>query len=107
MHLAAQWHEREVQKEYFAIAAGRMDRDRDVIDAPIGKHPYQRDKQAIRADHPTSREASTFYEVQGRFGRINLVRSSQKQVARIKYASTLLTSVVRFCVTGCTPVMRK
>tara|TARA_R110002049_G_scaffold305056_2_gene501053 strand:- start:22129 stop:23187 length:1059 start_codon:yes stop_codon:yes gene_type:complete len=78
MHLAAQWHDREVTKEYFAITAGRMDRDRDVIDAPIGKHPYQRDKQAIRADHPTSREASTFYEVAARFGRVNLVNVKPK-----------------------------
>ena len=74
MHLAAQWQDRQVTKEYFAIAVGRMDRDRDVIEAPIGKHPYQRDKQAIREDHPTSREASTFYEVKSRHGRVNLVK---------------------------------
>jgi len=78
MHLAAQWHDREVVKEYFAITTGRLDRDRDVIDAPIGKHPYQRDKQMIRSDHPTSREASTFYEVVARHGRITLVNVQPK-----------------------------
>ena len=78
MHLAAQWHDRTVTKEYFAIASGRIDKDRDIIDAPIGKHPYQRDKQAIRADHSTSRQASTFYEVVGRFGRISLVKLEPK-----------------------------
>jgi 23S rRNA pseudouridine1911/1915/1917 synthase len=74
IHLGAQFHDREVEKEYFAITAGRIDRDRDVIDAPIGRHPYQRDKMAIRSDHPTSRPASTFYEVLSRHGRFTQVR---------------------------------
>lgn len=78
IHLSEQWHDRKVTKEYFAIALGKMDRDRDRIDAAIGPHPYQRDKQAIRADHPNSREASTFYEVAARYGRINLVNVTPK-----------------------------
>jgi 23S rRNA pseudouridine1911/1915/1917 synthase len=67
MALAAQWEKRTIVKEYFAIVAGVPDRDRDRIDQPIGMHPHQRDKMAIRAGHSTSREASTFYEVQERF----------------------------------------
>ena len=34
-----------------------------VIEQPIGMHPHQREKMAIRAGHSTSREATTFYEV--------------------------------------------
>jgi len=64
--LAAQWEQRTIVKEYFAIVAGVPDRDRDRIDQPIGMHPHQREKMAIRAGHTTSREASTFYEVQER-----------------------------------------
>jgi 23S rRNA pseudouridine1911/1915/1917 synthase len=67
MALAAQWEDRTIAKEYFAIVAGVPDRDRDRIDQPIGMHPYQREKMAIRAGHATSRQASTFYEVQERF----------------------------------------
>ncbi len=78
MHLAQQFHDRTVEKEYFAIAAGRIDRDRDVIDAPIGRHSYQRDKMAIREGHPTSRSASTFYEVISRHGRFTQVRLKPK-----------------------------
>jgi 23S rRNA pseudouridine1911/1915/1917 synthase len=77
-HLAQQFHDRTVEKEYFAITAGRIDRDRDVIDAPIGRHSYQRDKMAIREDHPTSRSASTFYEVISRHGRFTQVRLKPK-----------------------------
>ena len=76
--LAKQWADREVEKEYFAITVGRIDRDRDVIDAPIGRHPYQRDKMAIRENHPTTKTASTFYEVIDRIGRFTLVRVKPK-----------------------------
>ncbi|WP_145392399.1 RluA family pseudouridine synthase [Stieleria neptunia] len=78
MALAQQWHDREVEKEYFAITVGRLDRDRDVIDAPIGRHPYQRDKMAIRENHSTTKPANTFYEVMERIGRFTLVRVRPK-----------------------------
>lgn len=74
MRLATQFQERELEKEYFAIVFGRIDRDRDWIDAPIGIHPYQREKMAIRRDHPTSREARTFYEVIQRYVGFTTVR---------------------------------
>ena len=78
MALAQQWHDREVEKEYFAIAVGRIDRDRDVVDAPIGRHPYQRDKMAIRENHSTTKPASSFYEVVERIGRFTLVNVKPK-----------------------------
>jgi 23S rRNA pseudouridine1911/1915/1917 synthase len=65
--LAAQFENRTTEKEYFAITAGVPDRDRDLIEQPIGMHPHQREKMAIRAGHSTSREATTFYEVSERF----------------------------------------
>jgi 23S rRNA pseudouridine1911/1915/1917 synthase len=65
--LTAQFERRTTEKEYFAIVAGVPDRDRDVIQQPIGVHPYQREKMAIRARHHTAREAETFYEVERRF----------------------------------------
>ena len=73
LHLAKQFEQRTTHKEYFAITAGSPDRDRDVIRQPIGVHPYQREKMAIRADHKTSRDAETFYEVTERFGKHALV----------------------------------
>lgn len=75
LHLAEQWHDREVKKEYLAITAGLLDRDRDMIDAPIGKHPFQREKMAIRDRHETSRPAKTFYEVLARYNRFSLVKA--------------------------------
>ncbi|MDX1963575.1 MAG: RluA family pseudouridine synthase [Pirellulales bacterium] len=65
--LAEQFEQRDVGKEYFAIVVGTPAWDRDLIDQPIGIHPYQREKMAIRRDHATSRPAQTQYEVTERF----------------------------------------
>ena len=65
--LSTQFQDRLVEKEYFAIVAGRPQLDRDRIDEPIGFHPHEREKMAIRRDHPQSRTAESFYEVIERF----------------------------------------
>lgn len=65
--LAVQFENRSVRKEYLAIVRGEPDRDADVIDQPIGVHPYHREKMAIRAQHTTTRDAVTKYEVESRF----------------------------------------
>ncbi len=65
--LAAQFEGRTIEKEYFTIVSGAVNRDRDVIEQPIGAHPSHREKMAIRAGHATSRDARTFYEVAERF----------------------------------------
>lgn len=79
-HLALnlQFENRTPEKEYFAIVVGRVDRDRDTIDAPIGVHPYHREKMTIRSDHPTSRPAKTFYEVVERFDGFTSVKCFPK-----------------------------
>ena len=69
---------REVEKEYHAIVRGVPDRDRDRIDQPVGVHPYQREKMAIRANHSTSRDAVTAYEVVERFKGFSLMKAFPK-----------------------------
>ncbi|HOM16706.1 MAG TPA: RluA family pseudouridine synthase [Thermoguttaceae bacterium] len=65
--LAAQFANRTVEKEYFTLVSGRPERDRDVVVEPIGLHPTQREKMAIRRQGPDVRLAETFYEVLERF----------------------------------------
>jgi len=72
--LARQFEQRTTAKTYLAITQGVPRFDRDEIDMPIGIHPYQREKMAIRRDHATSREAVTRYEVLERFRAVALVR---------------------------------
>jgi 23S rRNA pseudouridine1911/1915/1917 synthase len=72
--LARQFERRTVTKRYLAITQGQPRFDADEIDLPIGIHPYQREKMAVRRDHPTSRDAVTRYEVLERFRVGALVR---------------------------------
>jgi 23S rRNA pseudouridine1911/1915/1917 synthase len=65
--MAEQFEARTIEKEYFAIVVGCPDRDRDFIDLPIGVHPYQREKMAVRREEGSSRPARSFYEVLERF----------------------------------------
>ena len=65
--LARQFERRTVAKTYLAITQGVPQLDRDEIALPIGIHPYQREKMAVRRDHSTSRDAVTRYEVVERF----------------------------------------
>ena len=71
--LSSQFENRTVAKEYLAIVSPAPDRDRDVIDKPIGAHPYQREKKAIREGHSTSRNAYSQYEVLERFAGFAIV----------------------------------
>lgn len=72
--LASQFEARTTEKEYASIVFGSLDRDRDMIEQPIGTHPYHREKMAIRPDHSTTRDAKTFYEVVERFRGFTLVK---------------------------------
>ena len=76
--LARQFERRTVEKTYLAITQGAPQLDRDEIALPIGIHPYQREKMAVRRDHPTSREAVTRYEVVERFRAGALVKLAPK-----------------------------
>ncbi len=71
--LAAQFADRTTEKEYHAIVCGLPDRDRDIVEHAIGPHPREREKMAVRNDHPDSRPAETFFEVTERFDRYALL----------------------------------
>jgi 23S rRNA pseudouridine1911/1915/1917 synthase len=76
--LAKQFERRTVEKTYLALTQGQPQFDRDEVSLPIGIHPYQREKMAVRRDHPTSREAVTRFEVLERFRAGALVRVTPK-----------------------------
>jgi 23S rRNA pseudouridine1911/1915/1917 synthase len=76
--LSAQFRGRTIEKEYFALVAGGPGLDRDVIDCPIGVHPVQREKMAIRREEAHSRPAQTYYEVLERFDGFAAVKALPK-----------------------------
>ncbi len=76
--LAKQFEERTIRKEYLAIVRGEPSRDSDYIEKPIGMHPTDRERMAIRLPEDGAKEATTFYEVLERFGVASYVRCMPK-----------------------------
>ena len=61
--IARQFENRTIQKTYMAIVHGVPEFLSDVIDMPIGKDRYIREKQAVRKEENGGRPAVTKYEV--------------------------------------------
>jgi 23S rRNA pseudouridine1911/1915/1917 synthase len=61
--LARQFENRTIQKTYLAIIHGVPPLHADVIDMPIGRDRYVREKQAVRKIENGGRAAITLYEV--------------------------------------------
>ena len=72
-HLSESLKDREVKKEYLALAEGKLAEEEGVIDRPIGRHPRNRKKMAVVEDGRTAR---TRFQVLERFERATLVRLS-------------------------------
>jgi 23S rRNA pseudouridine1911/1915/1917 synthase len=76
--LAKQFEDRTIRKEYLALVYGMPSRDSDFIEKPLGMHPTNREKVAIRLIEDGGKEAVTFYEVLERFHGYALVRCKPK-----------------------------
>jgi 23S rRNA pseudouridine1911/1915/1917 synthase len=62
--IARQFEQRTIQKTYIAVCHGVPELLSDVIDMPIGKDRYVREKQAVRKESNGGKPAVTRYEVQ-------------------------------------------
>ncbi len=62
--VARQFENRTIQKTYMAICHGVPQLKGNVIDMPIGRDKYVREKQAVRKEENGGRQAITLYEVQ-------------------------------------------
>jgi 23S rRNA pseudouridine1911/1915/1917 synthase len=67
--LVEQLSERDVHRQYLGVVYGRMVAG-GTVNAPIGRHPRDRLKQAVRED---GREAITHYRVRERFRALTLI----------------------------------
>ncbi|MDD5073148.1 MAG: RluA family pseudouridine synthase [Candidatus Omnitrophica bacterium] len=74
--LARQFKDRAVKKNYLALAKGVIELDNGVVDLPIGRHPSNRQKMAVRYD--SERKAVTEYKVIKRFDDFTLVKLDLK-----------------------------
>lgn len=70
--LSKQFKDREIQKVYLALVAGRVKNSSGTINSPIGRHRVHRKKMA--SNIPNGREALTRYELIERFDKFSYLR---------------------------------
>jgi len=66
--------ENRVDKRYLALAAGRLERDRIVVQAPLLKNILQSGERMVRVD-PEGKPAETHFFVQRRYAQATLVEA--------------------------------
>ncbi len=71
LKLAAQIKERRIKKEYLALVEGRLEPAEGRVEAPVGRHPTQRQQMAVVRG---GRNATSHYSVERYFAGFSLVR---------------------------------
>lgn len=67
-HLQAQFKTKTARRSYRGIVYGSPKTDSGTVNAPIGRHPTERQKQAIVPEESGGRSAITHWKVQERLG---------------------------------------
>lgn len=75
--LGKQFEHRQIEKRYLAVVHGQMEPYADVVEFPLGKHPIQREKYAVRWDE-TGKPSITLYRVREIYEDFSLVELELK-----------------------------
>jgi 23S rRNA pseudouridine1911/1915/1917 synthase len=67
-HLQAQFKTKTARRDYLAIVHGVPKTETGTVDAPIGRHPVDRQKMAIVSEEKGGRHAVTHWHLQERLG---------------------------------------
>ncbi|WP_242051906.1 RluA family pseudouridine synthase [Phormidium sp. FACHB-1136] len=73
-HLQAQMKAKTARREYLGVVYGAPQADSGTIDAPLGRHPQDRKKNAILPLEKGGRHAVTHWQVEERLGNYTLMR---------------------------------
>ncbi|MBE9013556.1 RluA family pseudouridine synthase [Pseudanabaenaceae cyanobacterium LEGE 13415] len=73
-HLQEQFRTKTARRDYYAIVYGAPKEERGTIDQPIGRHPVDRQKQAIVPEEKGGRRAITHWQVKERLGNYTLLQ---------------------------------
>ncbi|HEX6510675.1 MAG TPA: RluA family pseudouridine synthase, partial [Chloroflexota bacterium] len=71
LKLTVQIKDRRIKKEYLALVEGRLEPAQGRIEAPLGRHPNQRQRMAVVRG---GRESTSHYQVERYAGDFSLVR---------------------------------
>lgn len=72
-HLARQFFEHSIQRQYIALVWGDLKEDEGTIEGNIGRNPLNRRMMTVFPDGETGKEAITHYKVLEKFGYVSLI----------------------------------
>ncbi|MBD2260249.1 RluA family pseudouridine synthase [Pseudanabaena sp. FACHB-2040] len=72
--LQAQMKAKTARREYLGVVYGLPPQESGTVDAPVGRHPADRKKQAIVPEEKGGRHAVTHWQVEERLGNFTLCR---------------------------------
>lgn len=73
IHLQQQFQDKTARREYWGIIYGSPKGESGTVDAPIGRHPVDRQKMAIVPEAEGGRRAVTHWQVKERLGNYTLM----------------------------------
>ncbi|OGY10989.1 MAG: hypothetical protein A3F61_02675 [Candidatus Blackburnbacteria bacterium RIFCSPHIGHO2_12_FULL_41_13b] len=76
VELQRQFKEREIEKTYIALVHGKFEREQEVINASVGRLPWNRERFGIL---PGGREAETRYKVTKVFAKLSVSDKGQTE----------------------------
>ncbi len=72
-HLQNQFQEKTARREYLGVVFGSPKADSGTIDAPICRHPIDRQKMAIARESDNGRPAVTHWQIKERLGNYSVI----------------------------------
>ncbi|MCY6490522.1 RluA family pseudouridine synthase [Leptolyngbya sp. GGD] len=72
-HLQEQFRTKTARRDYYAIIYGAPKQESGTVDQPIGRHPVDRQKQAIVPEEKGGRRAITHWKIKERLGNYTLL----------------------------------
>lgn len=72
LNLAKQFAVHSIKRRYVALVSGRMEFDENIIEMPIGRHPYKRESMSVGFGKKT-RDAKTYYHTLKRTPEFSLI----------------------------------
>ena len=73
-HLQEQFRTKTARRDYYAIVYGAPKQESGTVDQPIGRHPVDRQKQAIVPESKGGRRAITHWQIKERLGNYTLLQ---------------------------------
>jgi 23S rRNA pseudouridine1911/1915/1917 synthase len=74
IHLQGQFRDKTARRTYLAVVYGNPNTDAGTIDAPVGRHPIDRQKMAVVEETKGGRRAVTHWQIQEKIGPYSLLQ---------------------------------